>query len=317
MNRATIISLTRDLVNEISTDSGALLSDTGNLLRLLNASAEQLVLDLMPYMPHQFMKTKTISLVADQAGYSLASTITAATLAFVDSDPDTITDSGSAFVTNQFRAGMTIEVSGAGESGNNTTFTIESVAAGTLTLDSADSVTTEAASNSITITELNPFLQTFKIARNVSDKTPREIAIISPLEHQFFTSVGDTEESPSECWFEGDTLYFTKTPSVAKTDYAKVYLLPGEAVTVPTNGPKLIPQSFHPCIAYGAAGLVANMMESSPARFEYLYEKRLKSGLRVWRGRHQQQTRFIKPGELERRLYDDRDPSTYDTGWPD
>jgi len=78
--------------------------------------------------------------------------ISGTTIAFVDSDPDTITDSGGGFVTAGFAAGMPITVSGAGESGNNTTFrNIATVAAGTITLASSDSLTAETAGETVTI----------------------------------------------------------------------------------------------------------------------------------------------------------------------
>lgn len=75
---------------------------------------------------------------------------TASTIAAVDSDPDTITDSASGFVTAGFEAGMTIIVEG------STNFDgiygpLASVAAGTMTLPSGDELTAEAASESITI----------------------------------------------------------------------------------------------------------------------------------------------------------------------
>ena len=78
--------------------------------------------------------------------------LTGTGIAFVDSDPDTITDTGGGFVTAGFVAGMPITVSGAGESGNNTTFhNIATVAAGTITLQSAASLTAELAGESVTI----------------------------------------------------------------------------------------------------------------------------------------------------------------------
>lgn len=79
-------------------------------------------------------------------------TITGATIAFVDSGPDTITDSGNGFVTAGFLAGMRIEVTGS--TSNDDIYTINTVAAGTLTLVSTDEVTAEGASATITITSI-------------------------------------------------------------------------------------------------------------------------------------------------------------------
>lgn len=77
--------------------------------------------------------------------------ITGTGIAFVDSGPDTITDTGNGFISAGFEAGHKITVSGAAQAGNNTDFTIATVAAGTITLIASDAVTTEAASNTITI----------------------------------------------------------------------------------------------------------------------------------------------------------------------
>lgn len=74
---------------------------------------------------------------------------TATTIAFVDSNPDTITDSGNGFVTAGFQAGQTITVSGS--TSNNNTFTIASVVAGTITLVAGDSLTAESAGATVTI----------------------------------------------------------------------------------------------------------------------------------------------------------------------
>lgn len=78
------------------------------------------------------------------------STITATTIAFVNSDPDTITDSGNGFVAAGFVAGDTIIVSGS--TSNDGTYTIATVAAGTLTLTSGAVLTPEGAGDSVTIT---------------------------------------------------------------------------------------------------------------------------------------------------------------------
>lgn len=77
--------------------------------------------------------------------------ISGTTIAFVDSGPDTITDSGNGFIAAGFEAGHKITVSGAAQAGNNADFTVATVAAGTLTLVAADAVTTEGATNHITI----------------------------------------------------------------------------------------------------------------------------------------------------------------------
>lgn len=76
--------------------------------------------------------------------------LAASTIAFVDSNPDTITDSGSAFLTSGFAAGQTIRVSGSAS--NNGVFTIATVVAGTITLIAGDSLAVESAGASVIIT---------------------------------------------------------------------------------------------------------------------------------------------------------------------
>jgi len=78
-----------------------------------------------------------------------STSITADTIAFVDSNPDTITDSGNGFVTAGFVAGDKIVVSGT--SNNNGTYTIDTVAAGTITLIASDALTAEGAGTDFTI----------------------------------------------------------------------------------------------------------------------------------------------------------------------
>jgi hypothetical protein len=78
---------------------------------------------------------------ADQGG---ANPTCVSSMAFVDSGPDTITDANSQFVTAGFAAGMLITTAHATNPGP---FRIATVAAGTLTLASTDSVVTATGSS--------------------------------------------------------------------------------------------------------------------------------------------------------------------------
>jgi len=78
--------------------------------------------------------------------------VTGTSFAAVDSDPDTITDSGTGFVTAGFKAGDTISVSGSSAPANNTTHIVDTVIAGTLTLSSASSLVVDVAGDTWTIT---------------------------------------------------------------------------------------------------------------------------------------------------------------------
>lgn len=78
------------------------------------------------------------------------------TLAFVDSGPDTITDTSSGFVFRGIKAGDKIRVTGSGA--NNGTFTVANVIAGTITLDAGDALTAEAAGAEVTIQVYDRFI---------------------------------------------------------------------------------------------------------------------------------------------------------------
>lgn len=74
MTRAEILTAIRNLINEQSTDAGALLDDAGNLLDFAYDAAEQVVLDLLPqpFMTHMFLTSENVSLVAATDSYTLA-----------------------------------------------------------------------------------------------------------------------------------------------------------------------------------------------------------------------------------------------------
>lgn len=83
------------------------------------------------------------------------------TIAFVDSNPDTITDSGNGFLLAGFIAGDKITVSGS--TSNNSTFTIATVVAGTITLSGGDSLTAESAGDLVQIITAAPGHTTYGI----------------------------------------------------------------------------------------------------------------------------------------------------------
>lgn len=235
MTLAEILASTRNLVNEQSTDAGALLSDVGNLLDFVNDAAEQVVMDLLPHMPHMFCVTEDVNLVANTGSYA---------------------------------------------------------------------VTAE-------------FLQVYKVERNVTGKSPKEIPIIDPLKHQFYAKTGETQEYPWGVWFQGKTMYCRPTPSKSTTAYIKLYLVVPEAASMAVAGPTYIPRVAHRLIIYWAAYLAATSIGVDPTRYLVLYQKRLQQTLKVWRDRYQQEPRFLRESVLDRMVYDDREPYYYDTEWPD
>jgi len=87
---------------------------------------------------------------------AVVTTRTATTIAFVDSNPDTITDSGNGL--GSFRVNDIVIVSGSAS--NNGQYTIASVAAGTITLKGTDSLVAEAAGANVTLRSTGMSLQT-------------------------------------------------------------------------------------------------------------------------------------------------------------
>ena len=235
MTLVEILASARNLVNEKSTDAGALLDDAGNLLDFVNDAAEQVVLDLLPHMPHMFCITEDVNLLANTGSYA---------------------------------------------------------------------VTAE-------------FLQVYKVERNVTGQSPKEIPIIDPLKHQFYAKTGEKQEYPWGVWFQGKTMYTRPTPNKATTAYIKLYLVVPEAAAMVAGGPVYIPRVAHRLIVYWAAYLAATAIGVDPTRYLVLYQKRLQQTLKVWRDRFQQEPRFIRESVTDRMVYDDREPYYYDTEWPD
>ena len=96
--------------------------------------------------------------MAEKQGYSGAiyftPTYTATTISFADTDPDTILDSAEGFVTALFEAGNVYTVTGSSD--NNDDFTVDTVAAGTLTLAEGETLTGEVAGATVTIAAALP-----------------------------------------------------------------------------------------------------------------------------------------------------------------
>lgn len=235
MTKAQIRTAIRNLFNEQSTDAGALMPTGDSIIdNYIEDAVEEVVLDLLPYMPRQFCGTENISLTADEPDYTLTA----------------------------------------------------------------------------------EWFQIYKIARNTTGKTPREIQIIDPLEEQFHTSVGDTEDSPMQCYILGDTITFVKTPSADKTNYAKVFFVRPEALTIPDTGPAYIPRAAHRMIVYKACALACVMIEAIAGNFTALYEKRKAAFLRTWAAREHQRPRFVKDSVFDRISYSDLEATFYDLEWP-
>ena len=155
-----------------------------------------------------------------------------ASMAFVDSNPDTITDAASQFVAEGFKPDMPITTDHALNTGP---FHIDTVEEGTLTLDSADTVTAAIASE-FTITSDDSYgfmpsdfwgLKEFD-ATPLSAWPPQEVAVE-------YTEVG----TPMYYKTQGSNLYVlphTDTDILIIADYyQKPATVTGETSTIPFN----------------------------------------------------------------------------------
>lgn len=123
-----------------------LYDDAPNITTVYYQEGKCFVSGISPGTDTQGVANETITF----AGTAKAS-IAGITIAFVDSNPDTITDSGNGFVTAGFDPGDKITITGATNAGNNSTFTVDDVDAGTLTLASGDALTVESAGAAVAI----------------------------------------------------------------------------------------------------------------------------------------------------------------------
>ena len=166
---------------------------------------------------------------------------------------------------------------------------------------SSENVTLIAGTANYALT--GPILQIEKVERTVTGEPPTELEIIDPIDLAYHTDTGETEADPHAVYFIGDTLYFVKTPSTAKTNYAKVWFYKAEAATMVSGGPALIPAYAHRLIIYKACAIIATMLERDTSPYMALYAHRLGMVTRVWNGRFQSQTRFVRPSAHERQGY--------------
>ena len=95
--------------------------------------------------------------------------ISGTTIAFNNANPDTITDSGSNFIKKGFQPEMTVTVTGATNSANNNTFTVDTVVAGTLTLSTDAVLTAESAGATVTIQCVYPVPDGIEIVLKAKD----------------------------------------------------------------------------------------------------------------------------------------------------
>ena len=317
MTKAELRTATQNLVRNYIGSAGTWLGSGNTIIdEFLEDALEEVVLDIMRVRQERFLKSKTISLVADQQNYSLKATYTADTISF-NSDSDEISDTDSGFITAGFKVGMIIQASGT-TNNNNTDYLIKSITASTIAVDSdKNGVTTEVAGSDFTLTQMDDIWMIRTIQRNVDDKSAKEIEILELDEKYLFGNVGDTEATPMQAMLIEDEIYFVNTPSTDTTDYAKAWFVRPEAFNLPTYGPSYLPRAAHRLVAYKAASKISVMKKSSPAIFEAFYKERFEKIKKVLRAYDQQKPMFVKESLAGRIAHDDREAAFYDLDWMD
>lgn len=114
------------------------------------------VAEVLSVTANSITKTGTETWAQSRA-YFQGNLLTETTIAFVNSNPDTITDSANGFIAAGFRPGQQVLVSGAATPANNGIKTLRAVTAGTLTLISTDTLTAEAAGANVSIISVRQF----------------------------------------------------------------------------------------------------------------------------------------------------------------
>lgn len=161
------------------------------------------------------------------------------------------------------------------------------------------------------------WLQIWSLNRNKTSEAPTPINHVDIQNVLNYMYVGETAEEPEAWYLKGTQINFVPTPSVAKTNYARAWIVAPEAATIATAGPTMIPRIAHRLVVYMACILVGKALEASVSSFTALYQYRLKKIRDVIGAQVQQQPRFLNPSVYERSLISTRDRAFYDYGGSD
>lgn len=131
-------------VNDLLSNLQFRVDTTADLYHLINLAIRRIAQRLYWHRSNIIVSELELNLYAE-VEYA------ANTIALVNSNPDTITDTANQFVAEGFKAGMFLETDHAS---NTSKYEIDTVAVGTLTLVSTDSLTAASAGSTITLTSL-------------------------------------------------------------------------------------------------------------------------------------------------------------------
>ena len=169
-----------------------------------------------------------------------------------------------------------------------------------------------------TYTLTKEFWQVLKIAKTIAGENETEMDVIDPLSHQYAETHDETNPRPLGANIINGTLYVYPTPSVAITDYIRVWGIRPEATSMPDpTGPAYLPRVTHRLIVFWAASLVAETFgaKKTAGRFLALYSNRLEKIKSMQKGKFQQAPRFVRESVVERATRDTRERVFYDLDW--
>lgn len=220
---ADILSLTTYRIN-----------DDANLYALVNLAIKTISRRLYVLRSSLILNEFEVSVFAED-------TYTADTIAFVESDPDTITDSASQFVAEGFQVDMPVTTDHASNDG---IYRLTAVAVGALTVEGATGVLTAAAEGSdVTVTSLATFGYLPSDFWAMGDDKPYidgETWELEPLPSQLVGIGFSSASEPRYYKVKGTRLYVypeTNADITVKADYfQKPTAVAATTDTVPFNG---------------------------------------------------------------------------------
>jgi hypothetical protein len=177
---------------------------------------------------------------------------------------------------------------------------------------SNDDISLVANKRDYALTTGKEWLQILSVNKNVSSQRPTPIPYVPWTEELLAQYSGETAPEPSAWSTVGSTIYFLPMPSVAVTNYARVWFIAAEASTLATAGPTYIPRIAHRLIPLQAMIQICTMLETSVNNWAALYAMLLKKVSDVLGNPVQGQPRFIGPSFRGMVSEDTRDRAFFD-----
>jgi hypothetical protein len=201
--------INQSVITDVSAATGTALIVTN----LINEAQNELFTETNWY---SLYKMRTFSTV----------TYTASTISFADANPDTIDDSGSGL--GNFEAGMEVLVSGS--TSNDGVYSIGTAAAGSLTLQSSDELTVEAAGASITLTAVSyPFASDHGRTLDMQDVTNNNF-LVEDIVRIYDMCDADLDSTGTLISFavQGNNYRFYPVPAGSYKVRERYYMVPTE-----------------------------------------------------------------------------------------